>query len=201
MIRLLFVLFLFLPAFCEAQDKDPEKEIPGRFKAGVVVGMNAAQVDGDDIAGFNRIGLNAGVRAAAVFHEKMQMSMELLYSQKGSRGRVHPDFPQTFVNIRLDYAEVPIMFNYIDWRIHFSAGFSYARLLNVLDEKGGIERIPPDFYRKDDISILFGVTYYATKNLGFNAGYTRALTNQIKKSAPAAGQRSHHVTIRALYMF
>jgi hypothetical protein len=43
----------------------------------------STQVDGDDLAGFNKIGINVGPIIHINFNPNWSASMELLYSQKG----------------------------------------------------------------------------------------------------------------------
>ena len=54
-----------------------------RFKAGIVAGINAAQVDGDLAAGYNKIGLLGGLRVTTVLSNKFDVSLDFLYSQQG----------------------------------------------------------------------------------------------------------------------
>src|ERR1700744_4144942 len=55
------------------------------FKGGLVLGTNFTQVDGDTYYGYHKIGLNTGGMVYVHFTQLFGVSMELLYSQKGSR--------------------------------------------------------------------------------------------------------------------
>ena len=54
------------------------------FDAGVIVGMNFTQVHGDNLAGFNKFGLNTGAIAHINLNKSWSVSFEVLYTQKGS---------------------------------------------------------------------------------------------------------------------
>ena len=89
--KLMFFLCLLFPFSLLAQDAPSQ-----RFKAGILVGFNGSQINGDASAGFNKLGLVAGVRGVTVINEKMEISIELLYSQRGSRSEL---FNSTNTNI------------------------------------------------------------------------------------------------------
>ena len=50
------------------------------FKAMVVVGGNLSQIDGDKLGGFNKLGLNTGLRVSADLNDRWSLSTEFLYS-------------------------------------------------------------------------------------------------------------------------
>jgi hypothetical protein len=102
-----------------------------RILGAVSLGMNLTQVDGDEYFGYNKVGLNLGPMVIVPFGPKKNWSasMELLYSQKGSYHRGHTD--TTTYWLRLDYAEIPVLFHYTDKKvISGGIGFSYGRLVN-----------------------------------------------------------------------
>jgi len=206
--KILFTLCTLLPLVISAQD-----EYIQRFKAGGVLGVNLSQVDGDMADGFNKLGFVAGLRGVVVLEEKMELSIEMLYSQRGSVLRKASNVRLPF-KINLNYVEVPIAFNYQDWadsegeyyKMHFHAGLAYSRLFSATIEDdsgpGGFETIA-DFFEKNDFSWLAGVTYFATKNIGITARYTRSINRLFSPddSTPAAVQmRGYFVTLRVMYM-
>ena len=52
------------------------------FKASVIGSANFAQVDGDHIAGYNKLGLNAGIGIYHDLDETASLGFEILYAQK-----------------------------------------------------------------------------------------------------------------------
>ena len=60
-VRPFFLLpFLLLFLLCSALDLQAQRR--QRFKAGVIAGITAAQIDGDASAGYNKVGLQGGLR-------------------------------------------------------------------------------------------------------------------------------------------
>jgi len=55
-----------------------------RIKGALIAGMNVSQVDGDEIYGFKKVGLNAGASATLPIGKWFTFTIETLYSQKGS---------------------------------------------------------------------------------------------------------------------
>jgi len=167
------MLFLFLSSTClQAQQ---------RFKAGVVLGVTAAQINGDDSAEFNKLGFTGGLRAVTILSERSDVLIELLYSQRGSQTALSSNSVAFQRVVHLDYIEVPILFNYKDWladddyyKLHFHGGLSYGRLFNSRFEDSPLEEAAP-FFRENDFSWAAGVTFFINKNVGFSARYTRSI--------------------------
>jgi len=138
------LLFSFLPS-ASAQ----------RFIGGVAVGMNVTQVDGDEVFGYYKVGLNGGPYIKLMLDKKQRFSvtMELLYTQKGAFQKsngpfveyiakgdtafIDPLYPEydrkTFYKLRTDYLEIPLLFHYDDPRskVSLGFGFSWARLAYI----------------------------------------------------------------------
>lgn len=131
----LMILNLYtLPA--RAQSLDDEERT---FFGGLTAGANFSQVDGDNFAGYHRVGWNAGVVVFAKLSGSFAGGMELLFAQKGSRAGQNqlPKWANdqstvlTDYKIQLNYAEVPVTINYFDKRRnHFGAGLAYAQLVS-----------------------------------------------------------------------
>jgi Outer membrane protein beta-barrel domain len=172
-----------------------------RFGGGVVLGFNAAQMDGDRAAGYHKVGLNAGLRGTVRLNDggKWLLSTELLYSQRGARtverDGATPDWKAT-----LNYLEVPVMVSYLDWaqeegayyKVHFTAGVSYGRLFST---KITFPFTHPqeaiDKFQQSDVSYTAGLSYFLNRNLGFTFRYSRSfnyLFNPLKyKDDPLLG--------------
>ncbi|MFI5196883.1 MAG: outer membrane beta-barrel protein [Chitinophagales bacterium] len=137
------ILIAFSGAAHAQQEEDDEEhglylEKARVFSGGLVAGANFTQVDGDYFAGYRKIGLNAGAIVYAHLTKHVALSMEILYSQKGSKSdgpQPSPALPSLLIlkyGITANYAEVPIMINYFDKRkSHIGVGVSYSTLVNV----------------------------------------------------------------------
>lgn len=154
-----------------------------RFGAGMVIGVNAAQVHGDDMAGYNQLGLRTGLRGTAILSDKQHLSMDILYSRRGASSTLTPNnagFPR---RMRLDYVEVPILFNYKEWlsddasyyRLHFFAGLSYGRLFNIYMEAFPVLEDEADNFHRNDYSGMAGATYMVSEKFGFTVSWARSI--------------------------
>ena len=164
-----------------------------RFKAGVVVGINAAQLDGDDQMGYTKLGISSGLRGEAIISKRLQLGMELLFSQRGAKPSRKTRGPEA-ITIRLNYAEIPVLANIwigkpIDkqenYRFQFQTGIAFARLLNLsIDEpplgalKEGqllLNDLAPDFNKKD-WSFILGLHYYFNQNTALGIRHNISLS-------------------------
>jgi hypothetical protein len=107
-----------------------------RILGALSLGMNITQVDGDEFYGFHKAGLNVGPMVAVPFgkNRNWSASMELLYSQKGSKHNGSAD--STSFKLVQDYAEIPVLIHFTDKKvISGGLGFSYGQLINYKETK------------------------------------------------------------------
>ncbi|MDP1622578.1 MAG: porin family protein [Bacteroidales bacterium] len=107
-----------------------------RILGAVSLGMNITQVDGDEFIGYHKIGLHVGPMVAIPFgkNRNWSVSMELLYSQKGSNHSGSTD--STGFRLVQDYAEIPLLIHYTDKKlISGGLGVSYGQLINYKETK------------------------------------------------------------------
>ena len=205
---MIFALLFMLPNAAQSQRTQ-------RFKAGIIAGLTASQIDGDESAGYHKVGLQAGLRGVARLKKKQDASVEILYTQRGCRHQ-----PQTFplFSTTLNYIEVPVQWHYHDWlvdgdeddgfyRVQFNAGLSYGRLLDYKDkygiEGGGITAALPDL-NSNSFTVLLGATFYASRHIGFTFRWQRALNNLYNTGEGgnyAKDLNEHSIAFQALYMF
>jgi len=160
------------------------------FFGGPVVGANFSQVDGDNYAGYHKVGMNVGGIVYARFGDMFAGSMEILYSQRGSRS----NGPKGVVNvpgisqvnkysIDLNYAEVPIMFHLFNkQRSHAGFGFSYSQLVSSketvvsdvlrFNDTASFDRYP---FKKYDINFIIGGNLRLYKGLFVNLRFQYSL--------------------------
>ena len=217
---LLAVFFFLLPTTIDAQSYKRKRSKDRRFKAGVVLGMNAAQIDGDDQVGYNHIGVSAGLRGIAVVSPGVELSFELLYSQKGSTPS--DDGPRkNALTFDLNYAEVPILINILSkegWdeyrHFHLQVGFSYARLLssNVkesLNRPLRVQEVPystlEEEFNSNEINIIVGGAYYFNRHFGLALRHGVATSKIFNKNdyphLTNKSLRSYYLNIQAIYIF
>ena len=157
-----------------------------RFGGGIVAGFNASQMDGDQAAGFSKVGANVGLQATIQLDEigKWLLTTNMLYSQRGSRSSQNDAGP--IRSATLNYLEVPVTISYRDWKVtdksgydfykvYFTAGLSYGRLFNYkISDNFTHPKAVWDVFEKNDIAYTGGLSYYVNRHWGFNWRYTRS---------------------------
>lgn len=170
MVKNLFVLMLLVCSLTALRGQS------GTFDAGLVAGLNFAELEGDGIMDY--FGPNAGLLGRARLSNHFELGVEILYSQNGEY--VLPEFyPQVrFGRVRLHHLEVPVYLSktislsrehdYVDLRC--GLGLAYARLLGFHAE---------DLYRNElNPCIRYGnleallmqahLTFQLSRHLGVN---------------------------------
>ena len=161
------------------------------FGAGLKLGSTFCQIDGDDSFGFNRFGVTAGIFGTAKLNKLMNLGIEFLYSQRGSRSSSKED---VLVGIKLNYLEIPVLLQVNDWmietdrgsyhRIRFEGGLSLGRLLSA-STLNNLE----DRFSKNDISWILGSQYFWHKNWSISGRYTSSWTPIYKFTDPSGNPK------------
>lgn len=183
------------------------------FYGGIIAGTNFTQVDGDNFAGYHKVGFNIGGIVYTPVAPHVALSMEVLYSQKGAKSKdyfvISPGQYITDYKITLNYAEVPIMLNYFDKRkSNFGAGVSYGRL-GTADEHivtNPVMNVNPDDYpfKKSDFNFLLSGNLHCWKGLFLNIRFQYSLVSIRNDTPPyfGRGQQFNNMwTTRLMYLF
>lgn len=191
-------------------------EDPRTFYGGIIAGGNFTQVDGDNFAGYHKVGINAGGIVYAQLANHLAASIEILYSQKGSRANQigfssGNAYEIQKYDINLNYAEVPIQLNYFDKRkSHFGAGFSYAQLISSKENIISNPTLPPGVdlnnypFRKFDINFLVGGSLHIWEGLFLNLRFQYSMLPVRQNVYPGFGraeQYNNMWTLRMMYLF
>jgi len=161
------------------------------IRGGIILGMNVTQVDGDDYAGFTKIGLNTGFYGQIPVSKIFFVSTEILYSQRGSKSQVQPQgstqLPFKFVT---NYAEIPVLFHFQERRaVNFGAGVSYGRLVKQqVDVNGLVYSMDyctgkPDItdssayecIKRSDYSVVADANYIPIEHLSINIRFAYSI--------------------------
>lgn len=200
---LLTLLVMVFTGICSAQNK---KNL--RFHAGLKLGLTASQINGDNLAGYNKLGLTGGIKLLSNVSKRADVGLEILYSQRGAKSRRSAS-EYNYNLIDLQYIEIPIYFNLKDWltedkfyRMNFQAGLSYSRLFNSNTEDYHYFIIAAEEFNKSDISWLLGASYFVNRHFAISARYNRSLN---KLWNPPGPQKSiwvaHFLTFDASFIF
>ena len=190
-IRILSVLLfcLFMIQNIEAQ----------RFIGSAIAGVNFAQIEGDGVHGFYKVGFNGGLGLTLPVNEKQtwQVSLELLYTQKGSLKKCIPGSfdtaryaPSMYLDvdrtvpwdstikckIALDYVQIPLMVRYEEMYsgCTFALGFAWGRLVRAKETYNGFARtttVRSGTYRTSDWSVIADINIRLYKNLSLDFRY------------------------------
>jgi hypothetical protein len=192
---------------------------PQRFKAGVIASITASQIDGDLSAGYNKLGLQTGLRGIVLLKEKQEASVELLFSQRGASSALLKNADDFGFAITLNYIEIPVQWHYKDWliedaekgdyyKVSFNAGLSFARLIGtkVNNELSAVTKVVPNLLEKNDLSFVLGANIWANHHLGFTFRYVRSfgyMYNPKKWALPPFAQawNGHSLNFQTVYLF
>lgn len=142
------------------------------FKSGAILGVSAAQVEGDGYGGYKKPGLILGAFTNTDFSDHVSMQFEIYYIGKGARKIPDPakgDF-RSF-NLRLNYLEVPLVVRYRHKSFFFELGGYYGYLLNVkMEDQFGEVNIQQNPYpfKSADIGGVLGLEYHVNDNFIIN---------------------------------
>lgn len=187
------------------------------FTAGIIAGLNFSQINNDNYAGYHKLGFHGGLKVITRISPKWDFHTELLYSQKGSYSNRY-GYPDQRISI--SYLEIPLLISIKDWyieknngksfyRTQLMGGISLGRLINKSTEGFNLSRegLPlEDYFRKNDVSLLGGVTFYVTRSIGIHARFSYGITPLSKKAIEnnfkniGGKLNTYLVTLRVLYL-
>lgn len=187
------------------------------IKGEAILGLNLTQVDGDEVYGFKKFGANigAGVLIPVTKNGKWEVSLEALFSQKGSYQR--PQYSDSAASgeyrLNLNYAEVPVLVMFTDKKIiSAGAGFAWGRLVGVKEWEHGqlVESttLTSGTYSKNDFSILADLRVTLWQGLKLNLRYQYSLVKiRTREFDDQAGntwtrdQFNNVITLRLIWVF
>lgn len=161
---LISIAFLAYITFSAAQE----------FSGGVLLGFCATQVDGDQYGGYDKIGITGGFSVKFPLNKKLDLATELKYFPKGSRKSIVPDNNDfTDYRMKLHYIELPWYLKYKfqlnkKYNVGIEGGLSVGYLMKSYEEYNGHEILYGKPFRKFDIGLLIGATYFFNDNFSFN---------------------------------
>ena len=151
------------------------------FGGGVILGLSASQVGGDNLGGFNKAGLLTGVFANKSISLLLSIQMEMTYIQKGSKNP-NMNKPEHLNYLREDisssYIEVPLLLQYNQSEIlKIEGGVQLAYLIDGYynDYLGKIAYQNSSPFIKYDIGLLLGLDYAYSKNISLNTRISNSI--------------------------
>ena len=146
------------------------------FGAGIIGGLTTAQIHGDAIGGFNKIGFNFGGFVNVDLASNFSTEFDMYVINKGSRKNPSKWDP-SYWTIRLNYIEIPFLIRYKYKKITAELGLSYGRLINQKFLANGLEYTPDRvrYFNKNEYSGIAGVQYQMKSNLSLNLRYSQSM--------------------------
>lgn len=186
-----------------------------RIMGAAILGVNASQVDGDEVYGYHKFGLNAGLAAIVPFGDHWAVTVENIYNQKGAHQRaLYQDSLDGSYDLKLNYLEVPVLVQYTDKDVAtFGAGMSWGRLVGISEQRNGYPMpettLESGIYRSSDINILLDVKFRVVDKLRFNLRYaysvrpiaTREIVDSKTGKPNIRDQYNGMFTFRLYYVF
>lgn len=184
------------------------------IKGAAIAGLNLSQVDGDEVYGFNKAGLNIGASAIVPFSDHWEVSIETIFIQKGSYQK--PGYDDSLTGeykLKLNYLEVPVLIHYNDrGRMALGAGLSWGRLASVEEYEHGkkVESTTINGpYDKSDFNVLFDFRFRIYKRLKANIRYaysidkirTRVFQPPYSTDSWSRKQYNNLWSLRLIYVF
>lgn len=190
-IRLLIItiaLCFGVVADSQAQLKDIFSEDDTRtFYGGLTAGGNFSTVDGDSYGGYKKAGWVVGGTVYAHLFSGFFANIELLYTQKGSRGVAAKtsiysgEFFERYW-LDLNYVEIPVIIHCklkSRFNMHIGVGASYARLLKSNEEIYTDQPVVIDqeqaSFKAEDFNIVVNYGLQIANKWYLNARYQRSL--------------------------
>jgi len=171
-----------------------------RFNAGIRLGANFCQIDGDQMSGYNMGGLVAGVFVSYPFNSRWEGQFEMLFSQKGSQ-RVIDSIPQPGLwdLLRINYLEVPLMVNCkLTPRFKLSGGLGLGYMIsNHFEGMSNYIRDNVDFITKLEFNGTLGAQYYISPRFSIFGRFTYSLLGINKPQSGIPG----YISSTAFYFY
>ena len=154
------------------------------FKAGLILGLNASQINGDDVGGYSNPGLRTGIRASIMLRDRVQIDTDMLFSQRGSRPSASEfDASNGLLNWKfgMDYIEVPVTIRFSDWyvddyyKVYAKAGLVYGRFFRSKNSLDSPFRTLDEYIRVNDVAFTLGIGLYPRKHIQTELNFTRSL--------------------------
>ena len=143
---------------------------------GLILGLSASQVSGDNLGGFNKAGLLAGGFIDLQLSKTLKGQMEMTFIQKGSN---NPNMNENnYSDINLSYVEIPLLVKYQQSRsIAIEGGVEAAFLISasVNDIYGQVPTNSTREFNTTDISIFIGIDYYINPKLILNSRISNSI--------------------------
>lgn len=178
------------------------------FKGGLRVGMSMSQLSGDNLSGYNKLGIYTGGYIKLPFTSRWSMQFELNFVMKGSTNAVNlsVERPDLYYS-NLFYIQTPVL---VKFQIFKKLDLELGPILNVLcvgtehDANGRISNRKK--FTTLEFSALVGLTYIIKEHYGINVRYEHSIIPVRKADVNTyyiykSHQYSDYFSVSFLYQF
>jgi hypothetical protein len=144
------------------------------FDGGLLAGLTTSQISGDNLGGFNKLGIAIGIFTQRDISEKYKLKFELSYFQKGSKNN---NLNLNLNSFKLDYIEAPFYFSYLVQQntfIQFGFHTGFLLLQKETDNFGSNVELRDNF-NAIDFSTSLGIEYYVNNQISLNTKFSNTL--------------------------
>ncbi|HLO91661.1 MAG TPA: outer membrane beta-barrel protein [Lentimicrobium sp.] len=186
-----------------------------RIMGALIGGVNATQVDGDEAFGYHKFGLNVGAAAIIPIEGNWSITLENVYSEKGSHQRAQfKDSLDGSYDLKINYLDVPLLVQYTDKGIvTFGLGGSWGGMVKIWEQRNGNEitstTLTSGIYKRSDLNFLMNVKFRLVQKLHFDVRYgyslrpiaTREVVDSKTGTPNIRSQYNGMFTFRLYYIF
>jgi hypothetical protein len=172
-ITLVFLYFITVNSLISAQT----------FTGGALLGINASQVDGDNYAGYNKLGFMGGAYVYTSLSRRFDLQMEIKYMGKGAN-KPTTEQDLTRYTSNLHYIEIPVLVRLntkikLGWEA--GLGFGYLFSFNEKDENGLLSSQNATQFKPFELSYILGASYQFAPKFLVNLRYSYSVLSIAKK--------------------
>jgi len=138
-----------------------------RFDAGLIGGLTGSQISGDNLSGFNQIGLTFGPYVETWFNETWGGEFEMIYVMKGSRRVPKAEEGNLSYTLRLNYIEVPLLAKARLKKFTYEMGPTIGFLIGSREMVNELSLPNPRSFDRIEIAALVGVGYDLSDKFAF----------------------------------
>lgn len=204
-----FLVFFLLSVWTTKSLHAQKRVLKSRFGAGLTIGINTSQINGDLYKGFDKFGVFAGFRAIVKISTKAELVFEMQYSSKGSKnpeqfvpGKNEPRF------ISLNYIEVPILYHQkVKTKLGLAsleAGIAYGRLfgIKINENTSSINYTTftsiQDAFNKTELALIIGGGFFINEHFRIMLRSAHSLTLLYENENPIFDRSTDNIAINKL---
>lgn len=174
------------------------------FNGGVKIGFTGSQIDGDELGGYNKPGLTAGVFINREINYKFYWQTELYYIMKGAAKLTKAEDPDLY-RMALHYAEVPFFLTYkLSPKLEAQAGPALGYLWYGTRNTGAGKEELKTQIDKFDFSGIIGFHYLLSDHFSFVLRLSHSITSISREPGNLTwfgtyGQYNHQLELSLFY--